>query len=38
VVRAAVAIRRIAMARQDDFGFQFLGPDDGGVKIVDLEP
>ncbi len=38
VIGAAIAIRRIAVPRQEDLGAKRLGPADGGTKVVDLEP
>src|SRR5262245_6597297 len=38
VVRAAVTVGRIAVARQDDLGLQFGDAGHRGVEVVDLEP
>src|SRR3954447_11408694 len=38
MVRAAIAIGRIAVTRQDDFGAHRFGPRDCAVDLIDLEP
>ena len=38
MVRASVAIGRVAVPGQDDFSAQRLGPCDCGVDVVYLEP
>jgi hypothetical protein len=38
VVRAAVTGRRVAMARQDDLHFHFVGASDGSIEIVNFKP
>ena len=38
MIRTAIPIRRIAVTGQDDFSAQRLGPCDGGVDVVNLEP
>jgi predicted protein tyrosine phosphatase len=38
VVRTAVTVGRIAMARQDDFGFQFGDTGNSSIEVVDFKP
>src|SRR6266508_883984 len=35
---AAGPVGRVAVGRADDLGSQLVGPGDGGVEVVDLEP
>jgi hypothetical protein len=38
VVRPAIAVRRVAVARQDDLGLEGVGSGHGVIEVVDLEP
>ncbi len=38
MVRTTVVVRRVAMARQDDFRLQFQGTGMGRVKIINFKP
>src|SRR4051812_35483725 len=38
MVRPAVAVRRVAVPRQEDFGSHRPGPRDRRVDVLDLEP
>jgi hypothetical protein len=38
MVRPSIAIRRISMTRHEDFSAHRLGPYNGSVKVVNLEP
>src|SRR5262245_42635510 len=38
MVRASIPIGRVAVTRREDFSAHRLGPCDGGVDVVNLEP